>query len=285
MAFSLASFSVKALLRLTRVGNLLIVCVAQYCAACFLLNKKYFLDWHLFALALASVLIAAAGYIINDYYDIKIDLVNKPTRVVIGKKIPRRIALFLHTVLSAAGVLIGLLLGLKIGATVFFTSFTLWWYSNSLKRQPFVGNFVVALLVGLSIELVNILYNEDNYLVTVYSLFAFFMTLLREIIKDMEDLKGDSSFGCRTLPIVWGIRKTKVFIYVLIAACVVFAILLDEALIKIPMAYFIPFLFVPIGAFTLLLVRADTVKEFNNLSKLCKAILLLGILSMIFVNK
>jgi len=79
------------------------------------------------------------------------------------------------------------------------------------------GNFTVALLTGLSIELVNVFFQVNNHLVTIYAIFAFFMTLVREIIKDMEDLKGDHTFGCKTLPIVWGLRKTKVLLYFLLA--------------------------------------------------------------------
>ncbi len=285
MAFWVTLNSLQALLRLTRFSNLLIVGIAQYFTACFLINKTLFFDWHLLALSSGTIFIAAAGYIINDYYDIKIDLVNKPNRVVIGKKIPRRTALFLHTILSMLGVVVGLLLSLKIGVIIFFSSFSLWWYSNSLKRQPFIGNFVVALLIGLSIELVNILYAANNYLVTVYSLFSFFITLLREIIKDMEDLKGDSSFGCKTLPIVWGIRKTKLFIYCLLIIYSVIVSVLNVMFIKVPIAYFTLLIFIPISVLFLFLIRADTVKDFNQLSKLCKLILLLGILSMIFVTQ
>jgi 4-hydroxybenzoate polyprenyltransferase len=284
MASSLTFISFKALLRLIRFGNLMIFGLAQYFAACFLLDRNNLFDWHLLLLSTVTILVCAAGYIINDYYDIKIDLINKPERVVIGKKIPRRIALFLHTLLSLAGAALATFLNWKIGIIIFSMSFLLWWYSNSLKRQPFIGNFTVALLIGLSIELVNVLYSKDNYLVTVYSLFAFFMTLLREIIKDMEDLKGDSSFGCKTLPIVWGFRKTKLFVYGLMLAFGVLVVVLNELLIKLPISYFIVFLFVPLGALFLLLVRADTVRDFYQLSQLCKVILLLGIISMIFVN-
>jgi 4-hydroxybenzoate polyprenyltransferase len=279
------AFSFSALLRLTRFGNLMIIGLAQYFSACFLLKKEYLFDWHLFVLSSATILIAAAGYIINDYYDIKIDLVNKPERVVIGKKIPRRVALFLHTLFSIGGVLTALFLGWKIGLIIFSMSFLLWWYSNSLKRQPFIGNFVVALLIGLSIELVNVLYSAENYLVTVYSLFAFFMTLLREIVKDLEDLKGDSSFGCKTLPIVWGMRKTKLFIYGLMIIFGILVITLNEVFVGLPASYFVFFLFLPMSALFIFLVRADTVSDFKQLSRLCKMILLLGIISMIFVNQ
>ena len=285
MALVRAPFQLSALLRLTRFGNLMIFALAQYITACFLLDKNNVFDIRLFLLATSTVLICAAGYIINDYYDIKIDLINKPDRVVIGKKIPRRVALFLHTLLSMLGVALATILNWKIGAIAFSMSFLLWWYSNSLKRQPFIGNFAVAILIAISIELVNVLYQAESPLITIYSLFSFFMTLLREIIKDMEDLKGDSSFGCQTLPIVWGLHKTKFFIYFLMMAFSILVLVLNYLYIKLPLYYFIAFLFIPLGVLLILLIRADTIKEFKLLSRLCKVILLLGILSMVFVNQ
>ena len=277
-------FTVTALLRLTRFGNLLIIGMAQYFAAIFLLDSKLLLDWKLFVLASSTSIIAGAGYIINDYYDIKIDLINKPSRVVIGKDIPRRYALLFHSVLSFIGVALGFLLGWKIGLINIFSSFLLWWYSNSLKRQPLIGNFMVALLTGLSIMLINVLYGLNDPFVVIYSLFAFFMTLVREIIKDMEDLKGDNTFGCKTLPIIWGIRKAKWLIYLLLILFSVVVVLLNAAFAQMPSYYFLFFLFVPMGLFIFWLVPADTKRDFYTLSQWCKVIMLLGVVSMAFVN-
>ncbi|HLZ15584.1 MAG TPA: geranylgeranylglycerol-phosphate geranylgeranyltransferase, partial [Cyclobacteriaceae bacterium] len=226
---------------------------------------------------------AAGGYIINDYYDVKIDLINKPGRVVIGKDVARRYALLFHSLLSMTGTALGFIVNWKIGIINFFSAFLLWWYSNDLKRQPFIGNFVVALLTGLSIFLVNILYHVHQPLVTIYALFAFAMTLVREIVKDAEDLKGDNSFGCRTLPIIWGIRKTKFFLYLLLFIFFVSVIEINQFYAQLPMYYFLTFLFVPLVVLVIWLVRADTTRDFYRLSQWCKVIMLLGISSMIFI--
>lgn len=276
-------FTIRALLRLTRFWNLVIIGLAQYFAAGFLIDKGLIWDWRLLVLATSTVIIAAAGYIINDYYDIKIDLINKPERVVIGKSITRRYALFFHSILLTIGVGLGFFIGWKIVIINFFSAFLLWWYSNNLKRQPFIGNFVVAWLTSISILLVNILYYSDNSLVIIYALFAFFMTLIREILKDMEDLKGDNTFGCRTLPIVWGIRRTKIVIYFLLAMLFASVLLLNAKFIQLPFYYFLIFLFVPLGFLLIRLIRADTRKDFYWLSQWCKIIMLLGILSMVFI--
>ncbi|HNU42881.1 MAG TPA: geranylgeranylglycerol-phosphate geranylgeranyltransferase [Cyclobacteriaceae bacterium] len=283
MAISRQPFSLQALIRLTRFWNLVIIAMAQYFAACFLIDRALIWDWQLLVLALSTTIIAAAGYIINDYYDIKIDLINKPERVVIGKGITRRYALLFHTFLSVVGVALGLLLGLRVAAMHMVSVFLLWWYSNNLKRQPFIGNLVVALLTGLSVWLVNLVYYENHALVSIYAVFALFITLVREIVKDMEDLKGDNTFGCRTLPIVWGLRRTKWVIYGLLMLFALVVMYLNYEYTKLPEYYFLIFLFMPLGLFVARLVVADTKKDFYWLSQWCKIIMLLGILSMVFI--
>jgi 4-hydroxybenzoate polyprenyltransferase len=276
---------ILALFRLTRFWNLAIIALAQYFTAYFLFNQRQavFTDIWLFLLSASTIMIAAAGYIINDYYDIKIDLINKPDRVVIGKTITRRYAILFHTVISFLGVAAGLLINWKVGALNFLCAFLLWLYSNNLKRLPLIGNVVVAFLTGLSIFILVFLYNQYLTFVMVYSLFAFFMTLIREVVKDMEDMKGDTTFGCKTLPIVWGIRKTKSFVYAIIAIFSILVLWLDYQELKISWIYFIPLLFLPMSVLVFRLIKADTKKEFYQLSQLCKIIMLLGIISMVFI--
>ena len=273
----------RSFLLLTRFWNLLIIGVAQYCTAVFLFSPDTVFDTRLFLLTVSTVLIAAGGYVINDYYDVKIDLINKPERVVVGKSITRRYALLIHTLLSLTGVGIGFLLSWKIGLVNAGCAFLLWLYSNALKRLSFIGNFTVALLTGLSIFIVNVLYPPWSVLTCIYALFAFFITLVREIIKDLEDLKGDDTFGCRTLPIVYGIRKTKMVNYFLLILFSMVVISLNQWVTPLPMEFFAWSLFLPMAAFSGWLVRADTRRDFYQLSQFCKVIMLAGILSMAFL--
>jgi 4-hydroxybenzoate polyprenyltransferase len=274
---------ITSFLRLTRVWNLVIIALSQYFTAAMLVGPHTVKDWRLFILSLSTVLIAAGGYTINDYYDVKIDLVNKPERVVIGQGITRRYAILLHSVLSISGVCIGLLLGWRIAAINFASVFLLWWYSNDLKRHPFIGNVVVALMTGIAVMMVDALYQTGNILILIYATFAFFMTLIREIIKDMEDLKGDLTFGCRTLPIVWGFRKTKFLIYAILAIFSIIVLLLNFYFTRLPEYYFFIFLFPLLLVLLIRLIRADTKKDFKWLSSFCKVLMLLGIFSLVFV--
>jgi 4-hydroxybenzoate polyprenyltransferase len=275
---------IESLLKLTRFGNLVIIGITQYFTAAFLVHRSTLDDARLFLLSVSTVLIAAAGYIINDYYDVKIDYINKPERVVIGKNIPRRYAILFHVVLSGIGIAIGLLLSWRLAALNVLSAFLLWLYSNNLKRLPFIGNFSVAFLTGLSVWIVDLLYRHGSALIVIYASFAFFMTLVREIIKDMEDLKGDNTFGCRTLPIVWGLRRTKFVIYFVLVVFALSVILINQFYKALPLKYFLIFLFIPLLILLYRLIRADTTRDFAALSTFCKIIMLLGILSMAFVK-
>ncbi len=275
---------VESFVRLTRAWNLVIIVFAQYFTAYFLAKADVLHDLNLFLLSLSTVLVAAGGYVINDYYDVKIDFVNNPDRVVIGKTIHRRFAILLHIALSAAGIFIGLLVSWELAAVNFFSVSVLWFYSNLLKRQPFIGNFTVALLTGFSIAILLLLYTISTGLIIVYAVFAFFMTLIREIIKDMEDLKGDNTYGCKTLPIVWGIRKTKFVLYAIVLLFSIIVAIINLVYVKLSMIYFVMLLFVPLAWLALRLVQADTKKDFGWLSSFCKVIMLLGILSMALIS-
>lgn len=273
------------LIRLTRMPNLVMIAIAQYLAAVFLIGEhhdwhEYLADYRLFLLVLSTVFIAAAGYVINDYYDVKIDFINKPNKVVVGKVVKRRIVMAIHILLNTSGIFIGFNLSLTIGLINLMAAFLLWLYSNLLKRLPFVGNFTIALLSGLAISVMAIYYDSSYVLVNSYALFAFSISIVREIIKDMEDLKGDSTFGCKTLPIIWGIPRTKNLLYAMVAlfTCMLFFVsgVLGNWLLVI---YFFTLL-IPIVVFAVRLVQADTHQEFAYLSSLCKLIMLGGILSM-----
>lgn len=245
-------------LRLIRLPNLLIMAFTQYMVRwCVfmplhqvmkhniglgLFDPKVMPELDFFLLVLSTVLIGAAGYIINDYFDVRIDEVNRPATNLVGKTIKRRVAIVLHTSFNVIGVLLGAWLSWKygifrIGALIYVSApALLWFYSTTLKRQALVGNLVIALLSGL-VPLVAALFEKQhivNYLkdplndfpVTflnassnsimlemrvslLVGLFAFLVSLLREIIKDTEDYEGDLEYGCKTLPINIGIARTK----------------------------------------------------------------------------
>src|ERR1700744_3504058 len=182
-----------------------------------------------YLLTLSSVLIAAAGYIINDYFDLNIDRVNKPDKLVVEKIIKRRSTILWHWMLSGLGVLLGFYVSWKlrnpvVGLANLGCVVLLWFYSTTFKRKLLIGNIIISLLTAWVILVLyvaeirlnaNPLYRETIArllkFAIVYSGFAFIISLIREVVKDIEDMDGDARYGCRTMPIVWGVNVAKVF--------------------------------------------------------------------------
>ncbi len=278
----------KTFLRLIRFTNLLLMAFCQLLVrACLLLPhqpwSKVLFDSPFALLVFSTLSIAAAGYIINDYYDIKIDAINKPKRVVIGKFLNRRKAMLAHLLLSSIGVFIGFYLSLPIGLIHLGAALLLWGYSARLKQTLLIGNITIALLSATMVLVVAVFEKVDNKAVWAYGAFVFLITIVREIIKDMEDVKGDATFDCRTLPIVMGIPGAKWFLYFFILA---FAItLLSGVIYRVHEVYFTTYILLliilPMGYLTYRIYRADRKKDFTRLSRLVKWIMLSGMLSML----
>jgi len=268
--------------------NLLIVILTQYMTRIFLIGPKH--DWksiitdpQMFLICFSTLLIAAAGYIINDYFDVKIDLVNKPQRVVIGRYLKRRLAISVHQIFNVAGVLIGLLINKWIGLVYIISVTLLWFYSERYKRMPFFGNFIVSLLTGLSLLVISLQYPSNREMVIVYAVFSFFISIVREIIKDMEDIKGDKAHGCRTLPIIWGIRKTKTFLFGVIALFLAILFTMSTSFSSDLQRFALLSVTLPVLVIVYHIFKADTIRKFALLSTLCKITMLWGLSTMLLV--
>lgn len=273
--------------RLVRMTNLVIVALTQYLTRILLIGprhewKSIVTDIDMFVLALSTVCIAAAGYIINDYFDVKIDIVNKPERVVVGRYLKRRWAMGAHQVLNVVGAVLGLVVSPYIFIINVFSITLLWFYSERYKRLPFIGNFIVSLLTGLTLLILTVHYPVNRHLVFIYAVFSFFISLIREVVKDMEDIRGDEAHGCRTLPIIWGIRRTKTFLYSVIITFVLTLFVMAQALQNNLLTLLFLLLLIPIALLVMRLYQADTRRDFKEISSLCKIIMLLGLITMIW---
>ncbi|MCA6448590.1 MAG: geranylgeranylglycerol-phosphate geranylgeranyltransferase [Chitinophagaceae bacterium] len=257
-------------------------------------------------LMLASVLIAAAGYIINDYFDLNIDQVNKPDKVVVNTIISRRWVIFWHMFLSLLGLFFTVSalpmndywhLVLANLASIIL----LWFYSTTLKKQLLIGNVLISLLTAWVILVIffskyplsihSLLLADKNEVrffryAILYASFAFVISLIREVVKDMEDREGDRKYGCRTMPIVWGLNASKVFVAVWVIVLV--------AVLGILQVYVIPFGWWHSALYCLLLIilpllwvlrqlyRANSAEDFHQISTVIKLVMLTGIVSMFF---
>ncbi|PSL23982.1 geranylgeranylglycerol-phosphate geranylgeranyltransferase [Dyadobacter jiangsuensis] len=273
--------------RLVRMTNLVIVALTQYLTRILLIGprhewKSIVTDIDMFVLSLSTVCIAAAGYIINDYFDVKIDIVNKPERVVVGRYLKRRWAMGAHQVLNVVGAILGLVVSPYVFIINVFSITLLWFYSERYKRLPFIGNFIVSLLTGLTLLILTVHYPANRHLVFIYAVFSFFISLIREVVKDMEDIRGDEAHGCRTLPIIWGIRRTKTFLYSVIVVFVLTLFVMARALQNNLLTLLFLLLLIPIALLVLRLYQADTRRDFKDISSLCKIVMLLGLITMIW---
>lgn len=309
----------KAFLQLIRWPNLLFIAITQLMFHFFVVVPSATGEVHnfplrlttplLLILCLASVLIAAGGYIINDYFDVNIDQVNKPHKIVIGKYISRRHALLQHMLLSGIGVLLTAVVAYQLGNWLLVLAnlgctMLLWYYSTNYKRQLLVGNVLISamiawvILVMLVAEVPGWWTGElitDSEKATVarltrigllYAGFAFVINLIREVVKDLEDMEGDRREGCTTMPIRWGVPATKVFVGMWMLLLAIALVITQIYVIFFEWwysaVYIIVLVVLPLlHAFQRLTV-AHSMAHFAALSKRIKWIMLFGILSMAF---
>ena len=258
----------------------------------------------LLLLIVSTVLIAAGGYVLNDYFDIKIDAINRPEKQIVGTIIQRRTAMLMHQILSGLGIFAGLLLAFftksfTLGFIFIIIPGLLWFYSASYKRQFIVGNVVISFITSASVLVVGLtqiaeLQTEYGKLIfeTVipaqiygwiggFSLFAFLCNWIREIIKDIEDEKGDRELECHTMPVVWGLARTKWFLYGLIVITVAALFLANEFFVhfegSLTLRYLIFGLALPFVVLSYLIFVAHSREEYNQASVLLKVIMLIGV--------
>ncbi|MCD6596680.1 MAG: geranylgeranylglycerol-phosphate geranylgeranyltransferase [Bacteroidales bacterium] len=313
----------KPFFRLIRIKNLLIIAATQYLMRYAILNpilksidvsygndilkvpelSMQMTDFQFLCLVLATCLITAAGYVINDYFDTKTDLINRPGRVVVGKTLSRRMVMAIHIVLNTIGIGFGFYVSFSIGKPFFgfvfvFVTGLLWFYSTTYKRQFLIGNLLVAFLTGMvpfmvaAFEIQPLLKEYTSVLVDYkislfpivawiggFSFFAFFLTLIRELIKDMEDFKGDKAFGRRSVPVVLGLKGAKIMVLTLISLTILALVFVGFLYLKtgISLIYIALVIILPMIILAIRLIRTETSKGFHDLSNFTKIIMLAGI--------
>lgn len=256
----------------------------------------------IFLLIVSTVCIAAAGNIINDINDIETDAINKPNKIIVGKSISEKTAYNLFIIFNVIGVGIGYYLSNAIGRSGFFTLFVmisilLYVYSTYLKQLFLIGNLVISALVALSIVIVGVFelipnITEQNqslqliYFKTIwnYAFMAFVLNLIREIVKDVEDIEGDSKSGMHTLPIVIGKEKTKYIIFALsLVTLLVIGYYVVDTLYQYLWAvvYFLLFIIAPLLYLNIKILGAQVKTDYTQLSNILKWIMLFGMLSLL----
>ena len=312
MKLSLAFF------RLIRWPNLIFIALTQslfyYCIIVPSLPETYYqspykLTQPLFFLLLtASLFIAAAGYIINDYFDINIDQVNKPEKMVVEKIIKRRWAIVLHWSITTAGLIISLYVSYKTSYLIIFVNvlctLLLWFYSTTFKKKLLSGNIIISLLTAWTVLVLYFAANNTYHFsisfsagvitamnrifkfAVLYGGFAFIISLVREVVKDIEDIEGDAKYNCKTMPIVWGIPASKVFagvwLVVLIGALSIMQFYAFQVGWRLTALYCLLLVILPLMWLLRKLYTAQNTPQYHKVSSSIKLVMLSGILSMIF---
>ncbi len=294
------------ILNLIRWKNLLMIALVQLLIKYALLEPfeaDIMFDWFgISLLILATLSLAAAGNIINDIYDVETDMVNRPSKVIIGKRLSEKTAYNLFIAFNVIGILIGFYLSHLVDRSGFFALFViisalLYVYASYLKQTLLIGNIVISLLVAMSILILGFFellpaitpQNQPTQLfffkiLLDYALFAFVINLVREIAKDLEDIDGDHKAGMNTLPIAIGRdRASKVLFALTLLPLIGVVYYVMTYMYKQPIAvgYFLLFVIAPLLYVSIKTFSAKNKKEFHHISNMLKLVMLFGMLSLL----
>ena len=310
---------IPAFFQLIRWPNLVFIALTQflfyYCIIVPALPAAYYEQAHaltprLFVLLVtASVLIAAAGYIINDYFDINIDQVNKPDKMIVQKIINRRWAIILHLALTFTGLALSTWVALKTSLLIILANIIcallLWVYSTTFKKKLLSGNIIISALTAWTVLVLYFATNTSLSLgisdsnvsggmhtiykfAALYAGFAFIISLIREVVKDIEDMEGDARYNCKTMPIVWGLPAAKVFVgvwlVVLIGALMVVQFYVLQIGWWLSALYVLLLVILPLVYTLKKFYLAQTPAHYHHVSNLVKLVMLTGICSIVMIK-
>lgn len=279
-----------SLVSVIRGYNILVVIVAQYLAAIFIFSdaksvKPVVFDWHLLYLVLSTICVIAAGYIINNFYDEKADRINRPLKSDIDSYVKQETKLKLYFLLNFLGVAFGVLVSWR--AAIFFAVyiFGIWFYSHKLKKYPLIGVISVTILTLMPFFVVLVHYKNFSKAIFIHALFLSLVIMVRELIKDLQNMKGAIVNNYKTFPVVYGEHKTKqLIIFLLILTLIPVLTLFQHPSIQFMKYYFYlaGIVLVFVGFY---LWKATTKKQYSLLHNVLKILLLIGVFSLLFVDK
>ena len=269
--------------------NLAMIVVAQYITAIFIMAPSQslsgvLLDRSLFALILASVAAIASGYIINNFYDSEKDSINRPQQVTVEKMVSQNTKLMLYFILNLLVIIAASSVSFR--AVVFFSVyiFAIWFYSHKIKKRPIIGNLTSAVLTITPFFAIFLYYKNFSSLIFVFGFYLFLILSMRELVKDLQNLKGDLLQNYKTIPVVYGEKYAKLMIIVLVACNVSVTLFLLKSYALERMDYFfytsISLLFVVL----LLLHKAQNLHQYSRIHSLLKLLVLLGVFSIVLLN-
>ncbi len=269
--------------------NILVIVFAQYLTAIYILAynrplKEVVFDLNLFMLVLASAATIAAGYIINNFYDSEKDLINRPIKSRLDRLVSQNTKLSFYFVLNFMAVIMASYV--SFNAVVFFSVyiFGIWFYSHKLKKLPFIGNLTSAILTITPFFAIFLYYKNFDGVIFVHAIFLFLMIAMRELTKDLENIKGDIAQNYTTIPVIYGERVSKIMLTVLAVLTIIPSYLL---LFKYEVGYMFVFFYLSIAllmVFMVLLWKSDTKIHYLILHNILKFIILAGVFSILLID-
>ncbi|WP_405608315.1 geranylgeranylglycerol-phosphate geranylgeranyltransferase [Polaribacter sp. Asnod1-A03] len=291
LSFKIKRFIFKffSLLSVIRGYNILVLVLAQYLAAIFIFSphssaRNIILDRDLFYIVLASICVIASGYIINNFYDAKVDRINRPLKTGIDNYVKQSTKLKLYFTLNFLGFVFGYLISLK--AALFFAIyiFGIWFYSHKLKKYAFTGLVSATVLTILPFFAIFIYFKNFSKIIFVHAIFLFLVLMVRELLKDLQNMKGAIVNDYDTFPVVYGEKKTKqLSIFLLILTLFPVVILFSYPAISY-MKYYFYFALIVLIFLGIYLWKSSRIKQYRLMHNVLKILLLIGVFSLIFID-
>jgi 4-hydroxybenzoate polyprenyltransferase len=282
-------YKIFSLLSVVRGYNIMVLVLAQYLASIYIFSpqksvRHVVLDLHLFFVVFATICVIASGYIINNFYDSKADKINRPYKASLDSYVRQETKLTLYFTLNFIGVMVAFFVSWR--AALFFAVyiFGIWLYSHKLKRYPLTGLISVTVLTILPFFAVFVYFKNFSKIIFVHAIFLFLVIMVRELIKDLENMRGAVASNYKTFPIAYGERNTKllsVFLLLLTLGPVIF--LLQYPAITY-MQYYFYFALISLIIVGVIIVKSTRKQHYTILHTTLKILLLLGVLSLIFID-
>ncbi|MEH6659489.1 geranylgeranylglycerol-phosphate geranylgeranyltransferase [Leeuwenhoekiella marinoflava] len=279
-----------SLFSVVRGYNILIIILAQYLASIFILSpdnlsmREVVLDLNLFLIVLSTSFVIAGGYIINSFYDTAKDLINRPNKTKLDHMVSQKKILTLYFVLNFISIIVASYV--SFFAVLFFSAyiFGIWFYSHKLKKVLFLGNLTSASLALTPFFAVFIYYRNFEKVIFVHALFLGLIIIMRELIKDLENIRGDIALGYNTFPVIYGERFTKALITLLVGITVIPAFLLINKFDVGLMNYYFYLSTILLLVFLFWLWKSNEKLHYLLLHNILKLIIVLGVFSILLID-
>ena len=285
------SFLAKAfsLFSVVRGYNVLIIVIAQYLASIYILSpdwplRQVLFDVNLLMLVLASAAVIASGYIINNFYDSEKDLINRPEKSKLDRLVSQNTKLSIYFILNFVAVVMASYVSFR--AVLFFSVyiFGIWFYSHKLKKLPFVGNLTSAILTILPFFAIFMYYKNFSSVIFVHAIFLFLIVSMRELSKDLENIKGDLANEYKTIPVVYGERISKILLSILVVLTLIptFLLLTYYEIGHMYLYFYLSSALLII--FLVLLWRSSKKSQYLILHNILKLIIVAGVFSILLID-